>query len=143
MPLQLGLKDDGEKRLALRLVGKILSNTLVNRDTFIGVIPKIGCTLEEFEIEFIDGNIVVINVNQPLRRILRVDVLCDGKETNMLLRYEKLPEHCFRFGRLGHVVRDCSVAAENNGPEDYNLMFEPWLKASSRIKSNAFRVSDQ
>ncbi|KAK2639395.1 hypothetical protein Ddye_027190 [Dipteronia dyeriana] len=55
VPLQVGLRVDGEKRP--RLVGKILSNKLVNREAFIGVIPKIWRTLEEFEIEAIEGNI--------------------------------------------------------------------------------------
>ena len=41
MPLQEGLRDDGGKRLALRLAGRIKSNKLVNRDALINLIPKI------------------------------------------------------------------------------------------------------
>ncbi|TXG57376.1 hypothetical protein EZV62_018689 [Acer yangbiense] len=39
---------------------------------------------------------VIINVDQPLRRILQVDVLGDREESVMLLRYEWLPDHCHR-----------------------------------------------
>ncbi|TXG50019.1 hypothetical protein EZV62_025894 [Acer yangbiense] len=72
---------------------------------------------------------VVVDVTKPLRRMLRVDVLGDGKETNMLLRYERLPDHCYRCGRIGHVVRDCSIVPSSVEPEDYNLMFGSWLRA--------------
>ncbi|KAK2650411.1 hypothetical protein Ddye_017900 [Dipteronia dyeriana] len=41
MPLQGNSKDVRVRRLALRLVGKILSNKLVNMDAFITHIPRI------------------------------------------------------------------------------------------------------
>ncbi|TXG72948.1 hypothetical protein EZV62_001527 [Acer yangbiense] len=192
MPLQTVMKEDGERRLALKLVGKIMANKMVNRDAFNGVIPKFWRTLEEFEIEVIEGNTfsftfrnvedrrhvfdgwtlefrqspiewflgnmigevreidtdpsgecvgkfirvrVVINVKQPLRRILRVDVMRDGKETTMLLHYERLLDRCFRCGRLDHVIRDCVVEADKKGPENYNLMYRSWLRAASPPKN--------
>ncbi|TXG53849.1 hypothetical protein EZV62_019105 [Acer yangbiense] len=192
-PLQIALKDDGEKWLALRLVGKVMSDKMINRVAFIATIPKIWRTMEDVEIEVIDGNVfsftfknekdlyqvlqggpwsfnksimvllepqgkgaihemsfsevafwvqihyvpllcmtkdidvflgrmiskvqeidsgpsddcvgkyikvrVVINVNQPLR-LLCVDVLRDGTESTMLLRYERLSEHSYRCGRI-------------------------------------------
>ncbi|KAK2639013.1 hypothetical protein Ddye_026808 [Dipteronia dyeriana] len=79
---------------------------------------------------------VVINVDEPLRRILKVDVFGDGTESTMLLRYEKLPKHCFRYGRLRHVVKDCPKDVEGDGPEDFNLLFGPWLKDASPDKKN-------
>ncbi|KAK3217732.1 hypothetical protein Dsin_011702 [Dipteronia sinensis] len=77
---------------------------------------------------------VVINVDKPLRRILRVDIMRDGTESAMLLRYERLPEHCFRCGRLGHVVRDCLEIKLGDGPEDFDKLFGPWFKADSPVK---------
>ncbi|KAK4843580.1 hypothetical protein QYF36_010174 [Acer negundo] len=74
---------------------------------------------------------VVINVDQPLRRILHVDVLGDSKEMTILLGYEHLSDHCFYCGRVGHVVKDCLEEIKSDGPEDFNLLFGAWLKASS------------
>ncbi|TXG70568.1 hypothetical protein EZV62_005503 [Acer yangbiense] len=86
---------------------------------------------------------VVVNVDQPLRRILRVDVLRDGKESTMLLRYERLPEHCFRCGLVGHVVRDCLSKSTSDELEDFNLLFGPWLNASSPMKLSQFWSSSE
>ncbi|TXG48491.1 hypothetical protein EZV62_024366 [Acer yangbiense] len=163
MPLQVDLKKDGEKRMGFRLIGKLLSSKLANRDAFISLFHRIWRTMESFDIEvisepvgkgdiqsmifnkatfwiqihnvplicmtaeigrFLEGMIgevkdidtgksgdcvgkyirvrVVVRIDKPLRCILRVDVMRDGKESVMLLRYEKLPEHCFRCGHLGH-----------------------------------------
>ncbi|KAK3195438.1 hypothetical protein Dsin_026748 [Dipteronia sinensis] len=57
MPLQADLKNDGKRRLALRLVGKILSNKLVNRDVFMHLIPRIWKIKQGVEIEVVDGNV--------------------------------------------------------------------------------------
>ncbi|KAK3182824.1 hypothetical protein Dsin_030110 [Dipteronia sinensis] len=78
---------------------------------------------------------VVINVDEPLQRILWVDVMRDGNETIMLLRYERLLDHSYQCGRLGHVVRECSLAIEGDGSKDYNLVFGPWLKVPSPVKT--------
>jgi hypothetical protein len=56
-PLATNLKDGGEKRLALRLVGKLLSTKLVNRTAFIDLMPRIWRIKEGVEIEVVDGNI--------------------------------------------------------------------------------------
>ncbi|TXG70544.1 hypothetical protein EZV62_005479 [Acer yangbiense] len=202
MPLQTGLKDDGEKRLALLLASRIKSNKLVNREAFINLIPRIWRLRYGVDIEVIEGNTfsftfkdetnryqvlqggpwsfdkalpvleeptgkgdiremrfnqvafwiqihnvpllcmtteigrflgsmigvvkeindmtgdyagkyirvrVVVNVDQPLHRILRVDVLRDGKE-------------------------DCLSKSTSDEPKDFNLLFGPWLNASSPVK---------
>ncbi|KAK3200635.1 hypothetical protein Dsin_024050 [Dipteronia sinensis] len=56
MPLRGELKDDGEKQLALRLVGKIISNKPMNHDAIMGVLPKIWATQEDFGIEVVASN---------------------------------------------------------------------------------------
>ncbi|KAK4836379.1 hypothetical protein QYF36_022208 [Acer negundo] len=82
---------------------------------------------------------VVINVDESLRQIFRMDVFGDGKESTMLLRYEKLLDHCFRYGQIGHVVRECAVEATGSELEDFNSLFGPWLKVVSSVQKNDFR----
>ena len=50
---------------------------------------------------------VILGIDKPLRRCLRVDILGDGVETVMLLKYERLLGFCFCCGHLGHTMRDC------------------------------------
>ena len=53
MPLQDDLKTDGVKWMGFRLIGKLLSNKLVNRDAFTSLFPRIWRTMEDFETEVI------------------------------------------------------------------------------------------
>ncbi|KAK2639029.1 hypothetical protein Ddye_026824 [Dipteronia dyeriana] len=50
------LMNDAKKRLSLNLVGKILSNKMVNRDAFMRVVGKIWQVRHDVDIESIDGN---------------------------------------------------------------------------------------
>ncbi|TXG58254.1 hypothetical protein EZV62_016083 [Acer yangbiense] len=54
---------------------------------------------------------VILEIDKPLRRCLGVDILGDGVETIMLLKYERLPDFCFRCSFLGHTVKDCPEKA--------------------------------
>ncbi|KAK2656329.1 hypothetical protein Ddye_009381 [Dipteronia dyeriana] len=54
--LQASLKEDGLKRLGYRLVGKLLSTKLVNREVFTMMTPKIWRTVEDVETEVLAGN---------------------------------------------------------------------------------------
>ncbi|TXG73186.1 hypothetical protein EZV62_001765 [Acer yangbiense] len=151
------LKDDGLRKLSLSLVGKVLANRLINREAFKRVLQKIwkvreGITIETRIGQFLgcmigdveeidkgasgdcDGKFlrvrVSIDVEKPLRRILRVDVLGDGEESVMLFRYERLPDHCFRCGKLGHKTMECTDASGTS-----ELLFGAWLKAGMPIAS--------
>ncbi|KAK2649118.1 hypothetical protein Ddye_016607, partial [Dipteronia dyeriana] len=46
----------GEKRLAFRLVSRILSNKIVNRETFIRLMPTFWRTVDEVETKIVSGN---------------------------------------------------------------------------------------
>ncbi|KAH7565222.1 hypothetical protein JRO89_XS09G0167500 [Xanthoceras sorbifolium] len=56
----------------------------------------------------------------------------------MLLRYEKLPNHCFCCGKLGHLFRECL-----NKPCEGDVMdqaYDSWLRAFSPLKSRPSRM---
>ncbi|TXG71386.1 hypothetical protein EZV62_006321 [Acer yangbiense] len=73
---------------------------------------------------------VRIDINRPLRRCLRVDIMGDGVETVMLLRYEKLPNICFICGRIEHTTNEC-LSEEQFPVVDgkKKLSFGAWMKA--------------
>ncbi|KAL5804643.1 hypothetical protein ACOSQ3_031443 [Xanthoceras sorbifolium] len=79
---------------------------------------------------------VVVDVSKSLKRYLRVDLSDSGEETIMLLHYEKLPEYCFGYGLLGHVVCMC--------PQSWNIAddclkrdeFGSWMRATSPTSRN-------
>ncbi|TXG72788.1 hypothetical protein EZV62_001367 [Acer yangbiense] len=50
---------------------------------------------------------VSIDVSKLLKRFLRLDLSEGGKESLLLLRYEKLYEYCFECGVLGHFYSEC------------------------------------
>ncbi|KAK3211949.1 hypothetical protein Dsin_016655 [Dipteronia sinensis] len=86
---------------------------------------------------------VRIDITKPLRRCLRVDVLGDRAETVMLLRYERLPNHCFKCGRVGHITGECTVGDPIpvvNGME--KPTFGSWLRASSPFHKPFFQHSN-
>ncbi|KAI9200876.1 hypothetical protein LWI28_014380 [Acer negundo] len=55
--LEENLKEEAILRMSLSLIGKILSNKTVNRESFMRVIGKIWQVNEGFEIESVIGNI--------------------------------------------------------------------------------------
>ncbi|TXG70892.1 hypothetical protein EZV62_005827 [Acer yangbiense] len=73
---------------------------------------------------------VNIDISKPIRRCLRVDIMGDGVETIMLLRYERLSNFCFKCGRIGHASNEC-ISEDRilvvNGVE--KPLFGAWLKA--------------
>ncbi|TXG64315.1 hypothetical protein EZV62_011309 [Acer yangbiense] len=66
---------------------------------------------------------VLLEINKPLRRCLRVDVLWDGVELVMLIKYEWLLDFCFRCGLLRHTIKDCTDKPKNLGTTKEDLLF--------------------
>ncbi|KAK1587054.1 hypothetical protein Q3G72_009090 [Acer saccharum] len=83
---------------------------------------------------------VRINIDNPFQRCLRVDVLGDGMETVMLLKYERLLNLCFKCGRIGHNTNECLLLDQVpvvNGVE--KPLFGVWMKASGSLRKNFYR----
>ncbi|KAI9175096.1 hypothetical protein LWI28_027168 [Acer negundo] len=72
---------------------------------------------------------ILIDITKPLRRCLRVNVLKGREETVMLLHYERLPNHYYRCGLLGHPTRECAKDPVLDGERMEVLSFGAWLRA--------------
>ncbi|KAL5822000.1 hypothetical protein ACOSQ3_023882 [Xanthoceras sorbifolium] len=70
--LETPLKEAGDRKLALCLVGKILTTKLINRDAFRAIIPKIWRTTQTFIIENVKENVFVFQFQNQVdkRRVL-------------------------------------------------------------------------
>ncbi|KAK2647882.1 hypothetical protein Ddye_015371 [Dipteronia dyeriana] len=82
---------------------------------------------------------VIIEIDKPLRRCLRVNVLGDGMESIMLLKYKRLPSFCFRCGLLRHTIRECPDCLNGSmvriGEE---LIYDLWMRAPAPVKNTGF-----
>ncbi|TXG62563.1 hypothetical protein EZV62_009557 [Acer yangbiense] len=231
--LDVKLKDKGEQRLALCLVGKVLTSKIVNREAFKDVMKRIWHINGGVEIEAIKDNIfechftnlearkrilsggpwrfdraiiifeepmgtgdidnmffnktkfwvqvhnlsllcmseeiglflgnmirevrnidleagkngsgrfirvrVEIKVDEPLRRSLRVDLLGDGSITTMLLRYERVPDFCYKCNRLGHTLGECTVPGDNKEvTKEANIRLCNWMRTTSPPKNHFY-----
>ncbi|KAL5789588.1 hypothetical protein ACOSQ2_004476 [Xanthoceras sorbifolium] len=59
--LDANLKKIGLEKMALSLVGKVISNKVINREAFQSIIPKIWKLSEELEIEVLISNVFVLH----------------------------------------------------------------------------------
>ncbi|XP_050229355.1 uncharacterized protein LOC126678502 [Mercurialis annua] len=55
---------------------------------------------------------VKVDVTKPLKRGLKVRVDSAGSIITAVLRYERLPELCYRCGTLGHPILECPINAD-------------------------------
>ncbi|KAK2641755.1 hypothetical protein Ddye_023518 [Dipteronia dyeriana] len=71
----------------------------------------------------------------PQKSINLYDMLGDGVEYIMVLKYVRLPKFYFRCGVLGHMTRECSNGSANPDIRDTGeLAFGYWLKALAPMK---------
>ena len=74
---------------------------------------------------------VEVPLDRPLWRGGHI-VSPEGDATKVVFRYECLVGCCFPCGRIGHEVKECKSANE----EDKNAKpYGEWLKAGTRLKS--------
>ena len=67
--------------------------------------------------------------------MLAIDILGDGTETVMILRYERLPNHCFKCGMVVHSTSDYSDKVPipiTNGKK--TPLFGAWLRALGPLR---------
>ncbi|KAK2659159.1 hypothetical protein Ddye_005692 [Dipteronia dyeriana] len=104
MPLREGLRNDGEKRLALRLAGRVKSNKMVNSEVFINIIMRIWRLKHCVDVEVIDGRFIC----RMIRKVKEVD---DGGTGDYAGRYRGLcwePRSLEDTHKMGGLSRYCS-----------------------------------
>lgn len=83
---------------------------------------------------------IQVDVTKPLERGFNVE-LNDDKSVHVIVQYERLPNYCFDYGKLGHLKRECPDEELNR---DYNphskVKYVDWLQVPyqphSRTQSN-------
>ncbi|TXG73185.1 hypothetical protein EZV62_001764 [Acer yangbiense] len=76
---------------------------------------------------------VAVEIDKPLRRFMRVDVLGDEEETVMPIQYERLPNFCFLCGLVGHTTHDCLATGAGGSLEGKELVYGAWLRAADPL----------
>ncbi|KAH7557342.1 hypothetical protein JRO89_XS11G0128800 [Xanthoceras sorbifolium] len=132
--LDSNLRRMGPEKLALSLVGKVISNKAVNREDFRshwGLLRKV------FE------NTDLLDVSKSLRCCTQVDLDGLGKASTMLLRYERIPEFCFQCEHIGHATRECIHVDQSLLPGSQKIEYGSWLRATSltRLRRASFHSS--
>ncbi|KAL2906175.1 Cobalt-precorrin-5B C(1)-methyltransferase [Bienertia sinuspersici] len=63
---------------------------------------------------------VMMDIGKPLRRGIKVDI-----------KYERLGDFCYYYGKLGHVDRDCdAINGEEDNKKEMVYKYGPWMRAS-------------
>ncbi|KAJ4846150.1 hypothetical protein Tsubulata_034325 [Turnera subulata] len=73
---------------------------------------------------------ILLNVDHPLKKSL---VIRKGGGTNVevMFRYEGIPNFCYIYGKLGHVLKECEQRSEESDEEE-RITYGEWLRASPR-----------
>ncbi|KAL5830504.1 hypothetical protein ACOSQ3_019972 [Xanthoceras sorbifolium] len=74
---------------------------------------------------------VEIDIDKLLQRFLKVNLGSSAKDVVMLLRYERLPEYCFKCGMVGHSIRECDCGSGLGGRGKDEAAYGLWMRAAS------------
>ncbi|TXG62425.1 hypothetical protein EZV62_009419 [Acer yangbiense] len=86
---------------------------------------------------------VRIDISKPLKRWLKLKSGLSDEVFTLGLKYEKLPDFCFAYGRIGHGIKECvDEAARILALDGSQTKFGSWLKApiieKSKIRTSSF-----
>ncbi|KAL9417008.1 hypothetical protein AB3S75_040075 [Citrus x aurantiifolia] len=72
---------------------------------------------------------ISIDITKPLKKIIELEQEEeDADDIPMRVMYERLPDFCFCYGRIGHQYRECVYYKFQSKDE---LAYGPWLKANT------------
>ncbi|KAJ4713043.1 Zinc knuckle CX2CX4HX4C [Melia azedarach] len=156
--IERSLAEIGERQVRNCLVGKVLANKIVNKDAFRAVLQQfhnvpISCMNKEIglflgaqigNVEDIDRGIngdclgrflhlrINIDITKPLKRCLRVQLRDNVEVVTLLIQYERLPEFCYKYSKIGHIYRECLVfdSGRLQSNTRQQLIYGLWLRAS-------------
>ncbi|KAL0416086.1 UNVERIFIED_CONTAM: hypothetical protein Slati_3440500 [Sesamum latifolium] len=81
--------------------------------------------------------LVAINVNDPLKRALKIDTTGEDEHT-VYFTYERLPNFCYLCGRTGHIAKYCKSRFDEGfiDPGE-DMPYSPWLRAPMPPRSRS------
>ncbi|KAL5834590.1 hypothetical protein ACOSQ4_014087 [Xanthoceras sorbifolium] len=120
----------GPHKLSLCLVGKVITNKVINREAFRTILPKIWKTSQEFLRVW-----VRVDVTKSLQRCVRLILDDSGTTTTMILCNKRLPEFCSNCGQHEHVIRDCTKVDLSNMIDPNIVEYGGWLRTSSPVRN--------
>lgn len=54
----------------------------------------------------------------------------EGTMFKIYFKFERLLDFCYKYGRVGHLIKDCGEKNQGEDGDDETLPFGPWLRAS-------------
>ena len=84
---------------------------------------------------------VPVDVSKPLRRGARIRLGSNGEVVWVEARYERLPEFCYKCGRIGHGVKECLEEGTDTQRLNNSYEYGPWLRVGG-IKKSVGRAVD-
>ncbi|TXG61024.1 hypothetical protein EZV62_012387 [Acer yangbiense] len=74
---------------------------------------------------------VQIDISKPLKRWLRLKLDKSNNIVRVGLKYERLPEFCYVYGRIGHGIKECpDDVARTKALKGAPTSFGSWMRAS-------------
>lgn len=78
---------------------------------------------------------VTRRIDEPLIRCIPITQEHTDREVLAILQYERLPQFCFRCGRIGHISKEC----EDKFMDDTAPKYDNWLRAGRSMAGWAAR----
>lgn len=78
---------------------------------------------------------VLLDISKPLRRgfMLKSDEI--SNECQVSIRYERLPEFCFKCGWIEHVAKECEEEEEKQPTDETRYEFGPWMRFQGPLRT--------
>lgn len=93
--------------------------------SLIGEVTEVDCNVDGVVVGKCIRTRVQLDVREPLLRWTNFNI--GGVFSKVMFRYEKLANFCFAFGRLNHLVKNCTFTYPNS-----LCHYGAWLRANGK-----------